>query len=303
MYDQQYLENLIRDKVEENLNLDYKAADALEHNDKKTSEISKDVSSFMNADGGLIIYGMKEDPINKHLPHSIDPINRKQISKEWLEQIITGKIRPMLDNLSITPIEIDNDVNKVVYVVEIPKGLTAHQAEDKKYYRRYNFMSVPMHDYEIRDIFNRRENTKLVIGGVKGNITGGSIFAQTQLKFAKCSLEIQIENIGNAIENQYKLHVYLPSTIRRGNVGMVRENFIRAEEDYDLFSFPNTSPLFQHESTTVVINGFELSEGMNILDFNKLKIKLYYTNGLLEKEYDLWRELMYRTKTLKDWGW
>lgn len=44
------LNNLIKNKVEENLNLDYKAAGSLEKNDKKTNEISKDVSAFANSD-------------------------------------------------------------------------------------------------------------------------------------------------------------------------------------------------------------------------------------------------------------
>lgn len=40
-------------------------------------------------------------------------------------------------------------------MVEIPQSHTAHQAFDKKYYKRFNFNSEPMHDYEIRDILNR----------------------------------------------------------------------------------------------------------------------------------------------------
>ncbi len=160
-YDQTYLENLITNKVEESLHLDYKSAAALERNDKKTAEISKDVSAFANSDGGIIIYGMKEDTVNKHLPGSFDPIDRKKISKEWLEQIIISKIQPKLGNVVITPIQINDSVDDVVYVVEIPKGSTAHQAEDKRYYKRYNFMSVPMHDYEIRDIINRVKLPKI----------------------------------------------------------------------------------------------------------------------------------------------
>ena len=55
------INNFISNKIEENLNLDYKASDALQRNDKKTNEISKDVSAFANSDVGLIIYGIKED--------------------------------------------------------------------------------------------------------------------------------------------------------------------------------------------------------------------------------------------------
>lgn len=154
-----YIEN----KVEENLNLDYKAAFSLEKNEKKTIEISKDVSAFANSDGGIIIYGIKEDKVNRHLPSEIDPIDRNIISKEWLEQIIQGKIRPRVDGILINPIAVNNNSNEVVYVVEIPKSHTAHQADDKKYYKRFNFNSEPMYDYEIRDILNRSKNPEIDI--------------------------------------------------------------------------------------------------------------------------------------------
>lgn len=149
------IKSFIENKIEENLNLDYKASGSLQRNDKKTNEISKDVSAFANSDGGIIIYGIKEDQKNRHLPDSIDPINRKEISKEWLEQIIQSKIRPRIDGIIIHSISIEEQTDNVVYVVEIPKSNTAHQANDKKYYKRFNFNSEPMYDYEIRDILNR----------------------------------------------------------------------------------------------------------------------------------------------------
>jgi predicted HTH transcriptional regulator len=59
-WDQAELERHIKDGVEENLNLDYKAADALGTSDGKKKEITKDVSAFANSAGGIIIYGIKE---------------------------------------------------------------------------------------------------------------------------------------------------------------------------------------------------------------------------------------------------
>lgn len=160
-WNQKKLEEYISNQIEENLNLDYKAAGSLQRNDKKTNEISKDVSAFANSDGGIIIYGIKEDSINKHLPESIDPINRQEISKEWLEQVIQSRIRPKVEDIEIYPITIDNSTDLVVYVVEIQQSNTAHQANDRKYYKRYNFSSEPMYDYEIRDIFNRTRYPKI----------------------------------------------------------------------------------------------------------------------------------------------
>lgn len=161
MYNQKYLENLITNKIEESLHLDYKAPQSLEKNDKRRNELAKDVSAFANSAGGIIIYGITENNIEKHLPEKIEPLSRKLIDKEWIEQTIQSRIQPKIDDILIHAIEIDGDSDKVVYVIEIPQSTTAHQSHDHKYYKRHNFNSIPMYDYEIRDTLNRLKNPKI----------------------------------------------------------------------------------------------------------------------------------------------
>jgi hypothetical protein len=156
------LEAFIRDRVEESLTLDYKRADSLNRSDKTKSEITKDISAFANSAGGRIIYGIAEDEAHKHLPARVDPVNSADYSKEWLDQI-AGTIRPRVNGLVITPIRVGDDQNAVVYVVDIPQSSTAHQASDRRYYRRYNFESVAMYDHEIRDVMARSEHPRLDI--------------------------------------------------------------------------------------------------------------------------------------------
>lgn len=160
------LKQYIADGIEENIHLDYKAAGSIDNKDEKKKEISKDISAFANSDGGTIIYGVREfsDKNKKHLPEKIEPIDRLEYSKEWLEQIINSTISPRVPGIIITPIQIGNiDENKVVYIVDIPKSTTAHQAKDKRYYRRYNFESIMMEDWEIKDIINRQTRTQVDI--------------------------------------------------------------------------------------------------------------------------------------------
>ena len=118
-----------------------------------------------NSAGGTIIYGVAEyqTPDKEHLPEKIDPVDQTKFSKEWLEQVINN-VRPRIDGIVITPVPIAPDPADAVYVVEIPQSTTAHQATDWRYYKRYNFLSVPMDDHEIRDIMGRQQYPKIELG-------------------------------------------------------------------------------------------------------------------------------------------
>jgi len=199
-YNLEYLNSLIENKVEESLNLEYKSSGSLDKQNNKTTEISKDVSSLANSDGGIIIYGMAEDD-NNHLPKEISPINRKQFSNEWLEQIVHDKIRPRLSNFKIHPIDIDEA--NVVYVIEVKKSNTAHQAADKRYYKRFNFQSTAMYDYEIRDILNRAKHPNIDL--------------DFKLKDSQSTLSIYAVNNGPILAQYLNVNFKIPKHIIEGN--------------------------------------------------------------------------------------
>lgn len=148
----QDLDDLIKNRVQESLHLDYKDSRALSDNARQ--EIAKDVSAFANADGGMIIYGIRE---NEHLPEAIDEgVDHTRFSREWLEQLILDNINPRVDGLHISQIPLTAD--RSAFAVKIPKSYRGpHQDQiTKRYYKRYNFKSQPMEDYEINDLRTRR---------------------------------------------------------------------------------------------------------------------------------------------------
>lgn len=152
------LESLIANQIEESLTLDYKAAASLGKQSKQTTEITKDVAALANSAGGVLIYGIREHQSKEkaHLPETIDPVVRAHFPKEWLEHIVQN-IRPKIDNLIIHPVPAPSP-DGVIYVVEVPQSSTAHQSSNYRYYKRFNFESVPMQDYEIRDVMARRQH-------------------------------------------------------------------------------------------------------------------------------------------------
>jgi len=149
------LQGFIKNGVQESLHLEYKSSRAI--SDGKRHEIAKDVSAFANSDGGMLIYGIRE--IN-HLPLEIDEgVDHKKFSREWLEQVITSNIHPRIDGLWIIQIPLSDQAS--AFTIEIPKSFRGpHQEQhSKRYYKRFNFKSEPMEDYEIRDISNRSHTT------------------------------------------------------------------------------------------------------------------------------------------------
>jgi len=144
------VQKLVTDDVQEDIHLDYKHGLACAK--AKAAEISKDVSAFSNSDGGFLIYGVEEK--DQH-PVGIAGVANVEMTRERLEQIVNSNISPKIDGVIIRPIP--NGPDETIFVVRIPQSFRApHQARDKKYYKRYNFESVPMEDYEIQDVRGRQ---------------------------------------------------------------------------------------------------------------------------------------------------
>jgi hypothetical protein len=158
------IQELIANKVQESLELDYKACGALVPTDSRMKkEISKDVSSFANSAGGTIVYGVVDD---KHVPTRIDVgYWPGEVGKEWLDQVVNANIHRRIDGVRIKTVHLTGSAaGKVLYVVSIPQSVRApHMAADHRFYKRFNFESVPMEEYEVRDTGRRSEAPDLKI--------------------------------------------------------------------------------------------------------------------------------------------
>lgn len=200
------MQSLIESEVEESLTLEYKSAEALDKADLKKKEITKDVSALANSAGGLLVYGIREfsEPDKRHLPEKITPVNRAEFPREWLEQVINS-IRPRIDGILIHSVGLDSGENDVVYVVEIPQSHTAHQAGNQRYYKRFNFQSVPMEDYEIRDVMFREQMPDVVIRFLVEIKPSAEIESLTEY-----NLIIQAKNLGSAFARYVACFVDVP---------------------------------------------------------------------------------------------
>lgn len=163
------LDVIVQANEKENVSLDYKASQALHFGDrtpmsdgrplgeKHREDLIRDVSSIANAEGGRIIYGIKEKAGG--YPKKVDDgIDQNVTHADRIEQILTTNIHPRIEGLFIKPVELKSKgAGKYGFVICIPKATTnaPHQADDKVYYKRHDATKLPMDDHEIRDMVGR----------------------------------------------------------------------------------------------------------------------------------------------------
>ena len=299
-FDEDAIQQLISSQAEESLYLDFKAAGSIDKSEKRKAEIGKDIAAFANADGGIIVYGLSE--IN-HVADSLSFIDGQVYTKEWLSQVIQTSVSPKIIGLEIFPIRFGQQMIQSIYVVRVPaSNLAPHMAADKRYYRRYNFQSVPMEDYEVRNLFQRTQKVELEIMDLIIESSGGATQASS-LSSVGFKIAFQLKNISNSIEHHYKMELHLPSGILSVIKTTGPMTLIRKENGYNIYSFFNDSPLFQNEQTTLKTIFIDLNQH----NFRSAKIplivKLYYTNGVKERTFVLHPLLYFQNKHLSDWGW
>ena len=175
------LKRILDDQKPEDAHLDYKGIESLLppgkgggglDKQKRAEDISKDVSSFLNSDGGVLVYGVPEsnDPSRtggSPIPGGPDiGFQRGRVTKETIEDLITSNIqpRPGPDLFQVTELPY---CGRTVFIVEVAVGLgDVWQAKDKKYHKRFNYKAEPMDHYEVAMVRNRTigPNLKLAFG-------------------------------------------------------------------------------------------------------------------------------------------
>jgi schlafen family protein len=193
---EQRLLRMIEEQIRETSNLDYKRSAALARTDVSKNELSKDVSAFANAGGGTLIYGIAEDA-KRHVPERLDEgIDPSVITKEWLDDVISSSIHRKIDGVRIHVVPLTAErAGRVSYVVEIPQSLRApHMASDHRHYKRYNFKSEPMEEYEVRDVARRGIAPQLRVRSTFGNIKPGNAFSG---ELPRADLHIGLANHGS----------------------------------------------------------------------------------------------------------
>lgn len=289
---EQHIQSLVKDGAEESNELEFKSSGSLDRrNPQCKEEISKDVSAFANSAGGVIVYGIEEGKNRK--AKGLSFIDGETYTQEWLDQIVNAKIQRRINGFRIDPIRIDGDIKKTIYAITIPESDNVpHMAADGKYYRRSNATTVRMDEYEVRHAYFRRSKSKLeitlpVLQQPFGNpeYRDGNINKVNTLSY---SLDFQVRNIGSIVEKDYVLEFWIPELVYFSPPGWdntLTNKLYRREGEYIIFAIANERSIFPNQLVTVARAFISVNLGkFNHLEQCPLKLKLYYTSGVDERE-------------------
>lgn len=148
------LTELITNKVQEGKTIEYKSVLNVEK-DAEKKEFLYDVSSFANASGGDIIFGIAEGS-EKGFPGSLSPLDKNfDETSRKIESLIRDCISPRILNIKVRQIPVSD--GKYILLIRIPKSFNApHQVTFQgvdRFYSRSNNGKYVLDVFEIRNAF------------------------------------------------------------------------------------------------------------------------------------------------------
>ncbi len=154
---EEYLQTLKDNSVSEGKTIEYKQS-LPSKSDSGKKEFLADVSSFANASGGDLIYGVSE---SKGIITAIDGLEVDDIDQEIsrLENIIRTGIEPRTPSYRIQPVELKN--SKYVLIIRVRQSwIGPHRVifnKDYQFYSRNSNGKYPLDVAELRVAFNLSE--------------------------------------------------------------------------------------------------------------------------------------------------
>ena len=161
-----YVRTLIEAREPESYRLDYKETlDISKDSGKK--ELAKDVSSFANEQGGILIYGVPEvrdGELPRPKPLAECGMEVAPGLVESIERILISTVQPPLHALTIRVMDLPEIAPKQLLIIQHPESYwKPHMIEGygvRRYYRRGNFQAVIMNEREVEAAYLARESAR-----------------------------------------------------------------------------------------------------------------------------------------------
>lgn len=202
--DEHALKQLISEQVTERLHLDFKMLPAkpttTDWNNIK-NHLSRYLSAFSNADGGVLVYGIAEKEKNAFV---LQPHADYRVLADKMNTSLSRLTSPTNQHAEVRALESFTHIGAGYVLVHVPKAevVPVQCIETKKYFTRTSESAHPMEHFQIADLFGRRSQPKLRCeigierGGFAGQVELTVHLKNNGLGIAKYAF-VQIKNSGN----------------------------------------------------------------------------------------------------------
>ncbi|NCP66845.1 ATP-binding protein [bacterium] len=213
--DQGTIQRLIDNQTSESKTLEYKR-DLPEATDQGKQRFLAAVSSFANASGGYLIFGISEnkEPAEGEARYALHGIESDDTDREVLrlKQLITSEIDPRIPAIDIKPVLIDD---KTVLILKIPASWSSpHMLKSGKFYSRTSAGKQKLDVYEIRRLFLDSEGLENKIQQFRSDRLAKILADEATVKMgneAKFVIHlIPLQSFSNAPNLELKSHESFP---------------------------------------------------------------------------------------------
>lgn len=145
------VEGLVENRIPEGPSVEYKLVLSLGPPAER-AEVMKDLSGLGNGGGGILVYGIEEDPDEEGIPIALRPLQDRGLLGV-LEDVVRSSIRPPL-LMDTRVLEGPGGFLLLVEVLRSPLGPYMVEAYgDRRYAIRVGSRTVPMTEQQVRDAY------------------------------------------------------------------------------------------------------------------------------------------------------
>lgn len=283
---------LVEGKTPSHVHLQFIDGNTVNMSDAFLIRLSKQVNAMANHGGGMLILGIKA---MRKKASKLTPLSSATISIDQIHQNILANNQPFLSDLDIIPIDFPEGH---IVCIRIPAGTGPFMFSDNRFYSFRNEKVEKLDEAGVRNLYNQANRKQLEVYSIY-NTQGIPELEQGKFSSMLFFPRILIRNAGQAVEDQYKMEVYLPAALYEENT-MLTNQFSRHEGKHAVFSFPGKTPIFGNEIFKMLEFKFRVTPlNIDVFESSDLQIKLYYSEGTHEQSFPLKEIFMYRNQILR----
>ncbi len=207
------IDDLFKYKIGESAFLDYKS-ELYGLNDSDKIKMLKHITSFANSNGGLIIFGIREE-MGK--PVEVTGVDVDDNYYDSLQSLVYECIEPTIMNLEMKLIDYRN---KNLFLISIPnsddKPHMFHYQKHREFYFRYGNKSIPMKYEDIKESFLDLSSRN--ISYLKSNLSSNNplhhpfnekflihlynSITDNKIEYSKQLIELYIHEVNNTLKQR-----------------------------------------------------------------------------------------------------